>query len=169
MNIFNTVSEHRVNMDLKEIAAQRVEKLNREQNREKFVSRSEKTVFMKANSRASFLNEHEQSFGQHFSYTFPLVAKEKLLVDLQAPSVLEPKKRIEWNEELVTWFLSARELPLTPFLLKPAVWVADPQKFYSSLKADVELGQNSPRALFGALQDDLRCLNWTLSICCANG
>lgn len=145
-------------MNLKEIADQRIEKLNREYGREKFVNRSRKEVFMKANSGTPSLEQDEQSFDQNFAHTFPLAVKENPVVVHQTPSISEPKKKIEWDEELVAWFLSEKELPLTPFWLKPAVWIVDPQKFYVSLKADVELGTRSPRALFGAIQDDLRCL-----------
>ena len=57
-------------------------------------------------------------------------------------SPVQPKKAAAmWEEPLVTWFLSERELPLDPFELKQAVRVVIPQKFYASLREDIEVGQ----------------------------
>jgi len=52
----------------------------------------------------------------------------------------------------------AWRFPAKPFWLKQAVWVADLEKFHRNLLGDIERGPNGHRAIFGALQDDLRCL-----------
>ena len=65
-----------------------------------------------------------------------------------------------WDEQtstLIDWFDSA-DLPVTPFRLRSGVEVTDPQRFYTSLKNDIELGVEGARALTGALQEDLEGL-----------
>ena len=65
-----------------------------------------------------------------------------------------------WDEQtsaLVDWFVSA-ELPGAPFRLRSGVEVADPQKFYTSLKNDIEQGVKGARTRTGALQEDLESL-----------
>ncbi len=62
------------------------------------------------------------------------------------------------DAELVAWFLSDKDLPLDPFQLKKGVTVMSPDKFYESLRLDIESGEKGPRAIFGALQDDLYVL-----------
>jgi hypothetical protein len=65
-----------------------------------------------------------------------------------------------WDEHtsaLIEWFDSA-DLPAAPFRLRSGVEVAQPQKFYTSLRNDIEQGVQGPRALTGALQEDLEGL-----------
>jgi hypothetical protein len=65
-----------------------------------------------------------------------------------------------WDEQtsgLIDWFLST-ELPVKPFRLRSGVEVADPLRFYASLKSDIEQGVDGARARTGALQEDLECL-----------
>ena len=65
-----------------------------------------------------------------------------------------------WDEQtsaLVDWFDSA-ELPVTPFRLRSGVEVSDPQRFYTSLRNDIEQGVGGARARTGALQEDLEGL-----------
>jgi hypothetical protein len=65
-----------------------------------------------------------------------------------------------WDEQtsgLIDWFLSA-SLPATPFRLRTGVEVTNPQKFYASLRNDIEQGVDGARARSGALQEDLECL-----------
>jgi hypothetical protein len=54
--------------------------------------------------------------------------------------------------------LSVDDLPATPFEFGPAETVVDAVKFLRWLQADVRRGATSPRALYGALQSDLRRL-----------
>lgn len=63
------------------------------------------------------------------------------------------------EEELwIEWFLSERNLPCHPFYLKQSVQVVSSEKFYISLRQDIDRGPFGPRNLFGALVDDLKCL-----------
>ena len=65
-----------------------------------------------------------------------------------------------WDEQtsgLIDWFLST-DLPILPFRLRSGVEVADPQRFYTSLRSDIEQGVEGARARTGALQEDLECL-----------
>jgi hypothetical protein len=72
------------------------------------------------------------------------------------------KDRSDWTPEelsLIQSFSALKAyLPINQFKLKPGVLIIDPEQFYLSLKADIELGPKRERTLFGALQDDLRCL-----------
>ena len=63
--------------------------------------------------------------------------------------------------ELIGWFHSHRErLAVEPFDLKPGggIRVVEPALFYRSLEADIATGPDGPRARFGGLEDDLKCL-----------
>jgi hypothetical protein len=65
-----------------------------------------------------------------------------------------------WDEQtsaLIDWFGSA-DLPITPFRLRSGVEVTDPQRFYASLRNDIERGVEGARARTGALQEDLEGL-----------
>jgi hypothetical protein len=65
-----------------------------------------------------------------------------------------------WDEQtsaLIDWF-GLKELPVEPFRLRSGVEVTDPQKFYASLKNDIEQGVGGARARSGALQGDLEGL-----------
>ena len=65
-----------------------------------------------------------------------------------------------WDEQtsgLIDWFVSA-DLPVAPFRLRSGVEVTDPQKFYTSLRNDIEQGVEGARARTGALQEDLEGL-----------
>ena len=65
-----------------------------------------------------------------------------------------------WDEQtsaLIDWFDSA-DLPVEPFRLRSGVEVTDPQKFYTSLRNDIEQGVKGARARTGALQEDLEGL-----------
>jgi len=66
----------------------------------------------------------------------------------------------EWSDEdasLIEWFQTAT-LPMEPFKLRQGVKVLDCEKFYSSLRVDIEAGPRGARALLGGLQSDLRVL-----------
>lgn len=66
-----------------------------------------------------------------------------------------------WNTEddfLIQWFLSATNLPSRPFQLKMGVKVTQPDKFYGSLRTDIDEGSKGPRNLFKSLIADLKCL-----------
>ena len=65
-----------------------------------------------------------------------------------------------WDEQtsaLIDWFDSA-DLPVAPFRLRSGVGVTDPQRFYTSLRNDIEQGVAGARARTGALQEDLEGL-----------
>ena len=65
-----------------------------------------------------------------------------------------------WDEQtsgLIDWFLS-QDLPLLPFRLRSGVEVVDPEKFYASLRSDIEQGIEGTRARTGAIQEDLENL-----------
>jgi hypothetical protein len=62
-----------------------------------------------------------------------------------------------WDEQtsaLIDWFDST-DLPVAPFRLRSGVEVTDPQKFYTSLRSDIEQGVGGARARTGSLQEDL--------------
>jgi hypothetical protein len=145
-------------MDLKSIANQRLEKINREQGCEHFVNTGRKPVFKEVYFYSRLHERCEQNSGQPSLSDHPLNKAKNSFLNTKPLSVPGVKRRMEWDEPLAKWFLSEEKLPLEPFQFKPAVWLADLQKFYNSLKADVMLGRKSPRALFGALQDELRRL-----------
>ena len=65
-----------------------------------------------------------------------------------------------WDEQtsaLIEWYDSA-DLPVAPFRLRSGVEVTDPQRFYTSLRNDIEQGVRGARARTGALQEDLEGL-----------
>ena len=65
-----------------------------------------------------------------------------------------------WDEQtsaLIDWFDSA-DLPVAPFRLRSGVDVAEPQRFYTSLRNDIEQGVGGARTRTGALQEDLEGL-----------
>ena len=65
-----------------------------------------------------------------------------------------------WDEQtslLIDWFL-LQELPLLSFRLRSGVEVVDPEKFYASLRSDIEQGIEGARARTGAMQEDLENL-----------
>ena len=76
---------------------------------------------------------------------------------------IEPiqKKVATWKSEdaeLIAWFLEEQELPYQPFQLKQGMLINDCDKFYDSLKRDIEEGPKGVRALFGGLKNDLKAL-----------
>lgn len=71
------------------------------------------------------------------------------------------KPNREWDPDeknLIAWFAECKNLPHSPYELKAAVTIIDSQKFYDSLRMDIQSGPNSARARYGALQQDLQCL-----------
>ena len=65
-----------------------------------------------------------------------------------------------WDEQtsqLIEWFDSA-DLPVEPFRLRSGVEIKAPEKFYTSLRNDIEQGVRGARARTGALQEDLEGL-----------
>jgi len=70
---------------------------------------------------------------------------------------------IDWDDEareLIRWFDHNRHrLPRSSFWFWPQSHrVSDPDRFFSSLAADIASGPNGVRARNGAIQDDLRRL-----------
>ena len=60
-------------------------------------------------------------------------------------------------QSLMDWFMT-QEVPVEPFYLEPHLRVADPGKFFDSLRREIEAGPRGPRARMGTLQWDLRKL-----------
>jgi hypothetical protein len=74
-----------------------------------------------------------------------------VIVDLVAPVS-------SWSLEmqsLVDWFVKLELEGIMPFYLEPHIHVADPVKFFASLRREIETGPRGPRARLGALQADL--------------
>lgn len=73
----------------------------------------------------------------------------------------QPPARTPGALELVNWFTSSEPtLPREPFRLRPGTRVVDPERFYASLRKDIEAGPTSARASSGLVADlaDLRRL-----------
>lgn len=71
------------------------------------------------------------------------------------------EKPTDWkngDSELIKWFQVAKDLPSTPFQLKPGSKIEDCEKYYASIRTDISAGPKGTRALYGALQDDLKNL-----------
>jgi hypothetical protein len=66
-----------------------------------------------------------------------------------------------WTPEiqpLIDWFVEM-EPPVAPFDLEPHRKVIDPEKFFTSLRQEIEVGARYPRNRNGALLFDLKILN----------
>ena len=75
----------------------------------------------------------------------------------------KPASGGDWPENVAALgdfvlLLSVDDLPAAPFDFGPAATVVDATKFLGWLQADVRRGPNGPRAMYGALQSDLRRL-----------
>ena len=71
-----------------------------------------------------------------------------------------------WNTEmteLISWFETA-DLPKQPFQLNVCRRIANPAKFYTSLKINIESGPKGPRARTGAFQEDLKLLHRLITV-----
>ncbi len=55
---------------------------------------------------------------------------------------------------IVKWFLSA-DPPAEPFILKPAIRITNPARWWRDIALDIAAGPEGPRARYGALQDDV--------------
>jgi len=76
--------------------------------------------------------------------------------------IVESEKNVKaiWPSEvqvLMDWFMEL-ESPVAPFYLEPHRKVIDPEKFFASLRREIQTGPTGPRARMGALQADLRVL-----------
>lgn len=62
----------------------------------------------------------------------------------------------DWGKlaPIVKWFLAATP-PAEPFVLKPAVRITQPPRWWRDTIADIAAGPAGPRARYGGLQDDL--------------
>ena len=143
-------------MDLKAIANKALERINGRTvvrtNTEQEAVRSVPVLFGK-----SFI---EKDGGKTALHTNVEAENDK---NLQKP--LFGKTFVEsassWHAEdklLIDWFMSTPNLTKKPFVLKQAVFVSDPEKYYFSLRCDIADGPKAPRARYGAVQNDLRCL-----------
>lgn len=89
---------------------------------------------------------------------------QQTFVSTRHPHVTNKKvnsKKIEWQDEekdLIAWFNSVTDLPNEAFQLKDAIQINCPQKFYDSLREEIDKGPSGARALFGSIQNDLLCL-----------
>ncbi len=83
------------------------------------------------------------------------------IIDYLAPPAPAPAELSGWDPEtrhLIEW-LGRTPAPAQPFQLCPGVFVARPAHFWEALRRDIDLGpQGTPRARYGALQQDLRRL-----------
>ena len=68
---------------------------------------------------------------------------------------LEVRALIDWFEKL--------ETPMEPFYLEPHIHVIDPEKFFASLRREIEAGLSCPRGRNGALICDLNTLRKRLN------
>lgn len=109
-------------------------------------------VISRCETRTKSRTKHEHQVKNHVH------AYEKKPTRVHAVQPTKIKKKHHDNIELVQWFLHATDLPKEPFKLNQAITVIDPGKFYESLRTEIELGDRSPRARFGALQNDLQAL-----------
>lgn len=78
--------------------------------------------------------------------------------------LLRPPPVIEWDEALAALadfilLLTPCDLPESPFPLAPGCTVVDGRKYLAKLKLDLKAGPKSPRARYGALQDEMRSLH----------
>jgi hypothetical protein len=78
------------------------------------------------------------------------------------PAIVEPGAIVKalWPPEvqsIVDWFMTL-DLPTEPFFLEAHRHVVDPEKFFQSLRQDIEAGLDGPRARMGTLQYDLQKL-----------
>lgn len=104
---------------------------------------------------------HHASIGPTSNATW-LTPDVELIIDSaeSAPSLVDTLRADGWNEEaaeLIAWVWLA-ELPPEPFPLRSGHYIAEPQKWYRSLLADINAGPRGPRARRGVLQQDLRDL-----------
>lgn len=60
--------------------------------------------------------------------------------------------------ELIRWYRTCQNLPLTQFTLAPGVTVKEPCLFYAALEQDLADGPRGARGLYGALEQDLKRL-----------
>ena len=60
-------------------------------------------------------------------------------------------------QELIEWY-RATPKPTGPFYLENHQHIMDPEKFFSSLRQEIQTGPTGPRARMGALQSDLQKL-----------
>ena len=62
----------------------------------------------------------------------------------------------QWGDlaPIVEWFLSA-DPPAEPFILKPAVRITNPGRWWRDITADIAAGPDGPRARYHGLQDDV--------------
>lgn len=91
--------------------------------------------------------------------------EQKSLAPKFAPSPVEAITPIaninaEWPpavQPLIDWFMGL-EPPAESFYLEPHLRVIDPEKFFATLRREIETGPSGPRAQMGSLQCDLRAL-----------
>ena len=95
--------------------------------------------------------------GEAFTETAPRTALPK------EPATPIPPARetteTKWDSftaEIIEWFLTSTP-PATPFLLTDGVTVADPARWWASIKADIAAGPGGPRS--GVLASDLRAVH----------
>jgi len=72
----------------------------------------------------------------------------------------EAKVKASWSPDvqaLIDWFMESAT-PAESFYLGPHIRVIDPEKFFSSLRREIEAGPTSPRGRNGALLYDLNTL-----------
>ncbi len=100
--------------------------------------------------------------------TTPLVDEWRDELSLETPNTVrllcaKPTYGGEWAEDVaplaeLALSLTPSDLPPVSFPFGPATIVTDREKFLRWLQADIRRGPRGPRAMYGALQHDLRRL-----------
>lgn len=108
------------------------------------------------NELASFDKELEELLHSNWQAAIKNDGQQKVCEPITSAILVD-----QWegeDAELVKWFQSATDLPKQAFKLKEGVRVIDCEKFYASLRVDIASGSKGCRALFGAVQSDLKAL-----------
>lgn len=65
-----------------------------------------------------------------------------------------------WDAETANFiqWLKTTPPPMEPFQLYSGVWIANPTRYWASLRGDIASGPGAGRAYYGAFQGDLRRL-----------
>ncbi|MNK46811.1 hypothetical protein D3C87_656020 [compost metagenome] len=78
--------------------------------------------------------------------------------DSWAAPALGPEFTHQYVLDLIRWFETEFQVPTAGFQLNSILYVAGPEGFVRSLKATLAQGPSGPRAMYGAIQQDLQNL-----------
>ena len=70
------------------------------------------------------------------------------------------RSEMAWSDDIqsIIGWVQLTKPPTSSFRLRRAVTVIEPAHFWHRIRCDMAAGPNGPRARYGALQNDLRCL-----------